>query len=206
MKEYDHYIFDLDNTLVNSRRGYEKAFMTAFKEFNIPYDPNRYDEYIRTPLDMIFSTYYPESPCKYRDFVSIVISTYEKNCLTGVELFPDAKRCIERLSAKGRSMGIVSNSYESHILEILSKLGVLELFSSIVGYDRVSFPKPDPEPVLLCMSEMNADPERSVMIGDSRNDILSGEHAGIDAILISRNDGDIDTSEYNAVIASMDEL
>ncbi len=204
MDRTDHYIFDLDNTLVDSRKGYEKAYRTAFKEFDMPYDPNRYDEYIGTPLDMIFSSYHPNSPCKYRDFLSIVINTYENCYLDNVGLFPDAERCLIRLYNEGKVLGVVSNSYHSHISSILSKLDILELFSSMVGYDDVSFPKPDPEPVLLCMSEMNAIPERTIMIGDSENDIRSGKHAGIRTVLISRNINDPFMTEADEVIDSLD--
>ncbi|MDR3075334.1 MAG: hypothetical protein LBU30_04780 [Candidatus Methanoplasma sp.] len=49
MERREFYIFDLDNTLVDSRGGYEKAFRAAFGEFDMPYDPALYDEYIRTP-------------------------------------------------------------------------------------------------------------------------------------------------------------
>jgi HAD superfamily hydrolase (TIGR01509 family) len=206
MKEYELYIFDLDNTLVDSRKGYEEAFKAGFGEFNIPYDPALYNEYVRTPLDYIFSKYYPNSPCKYRDFVSIVLTTYERSYLNDVSLFPDAERCLDRLSKKGKVLGVVSNSYTSQICAILSRLGVEGMFASFVGYERVEMPKPDPEPVLLCRSEMGAVPERSVMIGDSVNDILAGKGAGLFSVLIDRYCEDIPCDERDLSVGSLDEI
>jgi HAD superfamily hydrolase (TIGR01509 family) len=206
MKRYDSYIFDLDNTLVDSRSGYEEAFIIAFREYGIPYDPTMYNEYIRTPLSLTFSKYYPNSPCRYRDFVSVIISTYEKTCLNGVKLFPDAERCLERLSSAGCGLGIVSNSYMPQITDILQKLGLDDLFSSVVGQDRVVFPKPDPEPVLLCISEMGALPESTVMVGDSVNDVRAGKGAGISSILINRYGEDVLCDECDMRISSLDEL
>jgi len=205
MREYDFYIFDLDNTLVNSRKGYEEAFRAGFKEFDIPYDSALYNEYIRTPLDYIFTKYYPNSPCKYREFVSIILATYERSYMDSVCLFPDAKRCILRLNADGKSIGIVSNSYTEQIANILSKLGVKDMFRSLVGYERVSIPKPDPESVLLCMSEMGASSDNSVMIGDSANDIAAGKAAGLFSVLINRHEEEF-CCEYDVQIRSLDEL
>lgn len=206
MRRYRYYIFDLDNTLVDSRTGYEEAFKTAFNEFDIAYDPDRYDEYISTPLDLTFSAYYPNSPCKYRDFLSLFINTYERTHMNGVKLFPDSKRCLKELSDRDCSIGIVSNSYVLHIESILSKLDIRDLFASVVGQDRVVFPKPDPEPVLLCLTEMDAAPKDSVMIGDSRNDILAGKNSHIDTVLIDRRrTWDIDVCA-NENISSLDEI
>ncbi|MCL1811376.1 MAG: HAD family hydrolase [Methanomassiliicoccaceae archaeon] len=206
MRRYGFYIFDLDNTLVDSRKGYEEAFVTAFEEYGIPYDPKLYNEYIRTPLDMTFSKYYPNSPCRYRDFVSRVIGVYEKTCVNGVGLFPDAERCLGRLSDEGCVLGIVSNSYMAQIREVLERLDISGMFASVVGQDRVAFPKPDPEPVLLCMSEMGARADDSMMIGDGVNDILAGKGAGLFSVLINRHGEDIPCGGCDARIASMDEL
>ena len=57
MKKFGSYIFDLDNTLLDSRKGYEEAYIAAFREYDIPYDPSMYNEYIRTPLSYTFSKY-----------------------------------------------------------------------------------------------------------------------------------------------------
>jgi phosphoglycolate phosphatase-like HAD superfamily hydrolase len=206
MGSYGFYIFDLDNTLVDSRRGYEEAFTAAFEEFGIPYDPSLYNEYVRTPLSLIFSNHFPNSQHRYREFVTSVTSVYEKTCLNGVRLFPDAERCIDRLLGEGCRLGIVSNSYMKQIKEILFRLGIEDMFSSVVGRDRVEFSKPDPEPVLLCMSEMGASSVDSIMVGDSINDVLAGKGAGLFSALINRYGEDIRCDECDMFIGSLDEL
>ena len=206
MRRYGYYIFDMDNTLVDSRKGYEEAFIAAFEEFGMPYDPALYNEYIRTPLSMTFSKYCPGSPNSYKDFVSAISAVYERTCLNGVRLFPDAERCLGRLSGAGCALGIVSNSYMAQIMEILERLRVDGMFSSVVGRDRVAFAKPDPEPVLLCMSEMGASAGGSMITGDSINDVLAGKRAGISSALINRYGEDILCEECDIFIRSLDEL
>ncbi|MDR0887685.1 MAG: HAD family hydrolase [Candidatus Methanoplasma sp.] len=187
MKEYDFYIFDLDNTLVDSSKGYEKAYRTAFREFDMPYDPSKYHEYIRTPLEVVFDMHCKNpTPCKFREFYAIALKTYDKCHTESVDLFPDARECIMALALAGKSMGVVSNSGTPHIKNILSNLGVSGLFGSFVGLERVVVPKPDPEPVLLCIREIDAIGEATVMIGDSVADIAAGSGAGIDTALVTR--------------------
>lgn len=206
MKRYEFYIFDLDNTLIDSREGYEEAFMAGFREFGIPYDPALYNEYISTPLSVTFDNHYPNSPHLFEEFFSVVMNTYDKTCLIGVRLFPDAERCLHRLSKEGCVFGIVSNSFMDQITPILKRLGVENMFRSVVGKDRVVFFKPDPEPVFLCMKEMGASPKNSIMIGDSVNDMIAGKGAGVFSVLIDRDDQDIGCDECDMRISSLDEL
>ncbi len=206
MMRYGHYIFDFDNTLVDSRMGYEEAFIVAFKEYGIPYDPALYNEYVRTPLNLMFSKYYPDSGSRYREFASLITDTYKSTSLNGVGLFPDAERCIERLLEDGRSLGIVSNSYMEQITEIMERIGITDKFASVVGRDRVAFAKPDPEPVLLCLKEMGASRRDSVMVGDSINDVLAGKGAGLSTVLINRYGEDISCDDCDTRIGSLDEL
>jgi len=207
MKEYDFYIFDLDNTIVDSRKGYEEAYMAAFEEYGMPYDPALYNEYVRTPLRLTFDRHRPDAPDEYTDFVSAVVKVYRRTCLNGVRLFPDAERCLQRLRERGCVLGIASNSYMGQIDPILERLDAARLFASVVGRDRVAVGKPDPEPVLLCLSEMRARPEDSVMVGDSVNDVYAGKAAGLSAVLIDRCGEGVDCGgECDATIRSMDEL
>ncbi len=184
---YASYIFDFDNTLADTSRGYRIAYSVSFREFGLPYDPSRYDEYIRTPLYELFEKYYPGCSCRYRDFAALVMSTYDRNYKNTAELFPDAVRCLRQLAARGARLGIVSNSYEQHIRSILHEEGLERCFSSVVGLERMALEKPNPYGVQLCLREMGAPASSCLLVGDSPNDILAGHNAGVDTALLDRN-------------------
>jgi len=53
---------------------------------------------------------------------------------------------------------------------------------AVVTIDDVTKAKPDPEPVLKAISELKADPAKTLMVGDSTMDIQSGVNAGVDTV------------------------
>ena len=204
---YSCYIFDFDNTLADTSRGYRIAYSVSFKEFGLPYNPNKYAEYIRTPLYDLFAQYYPGCTCRYRDFASLVLNTYDRTYKDTAEMFPDAVDCLRALAARGARLGIVSNSYEQHIRAILHEFGLEDLFTSIVGLERMAIQKPHPYAVDLCLREMGAPRTSTLLIGDSPNDILAGHNARIATALIDR-DGVVGPDECGPdyIMASFREL
>jgi phosphoglycolate phosphatase-like HAD superfamily hydrolase len=60
----------------------------------------------------------------------------------------------------------------------LLEVGVIDLFSVGVGFESVSRYKPHPEGVLLALSQLGANAEETVMVGDSPADIEAGKAAG----------------------------
>ena len=186
VKEYRTYLFDLDNTVVDSRHGLEISLRAGFGEFGIPYDPARYDEYVATPLRETWDLHRPGDVCGFREFYAVVMGTYDRCYMDSVELFPDARECLEALAAAGKGLGIVSNSYAVHIEEILIRLDVRDVFGSLVGSDSCSHRKPDPQPVMLCLDELGAEPASAVMVGDSPNDVKAGRRAGTDTVFVDR--------------------
>jgi len=54
-----------------------------------------------------------------------------------------------------------------------------------VGSESVRQPKPDPEPVLLAMALLGVSCEHSLMVGDTRNDILAARAANVPVIAVT---------------------
>jgi len=54
-----------------------------------------------------------------------------------------------------------------------------DFFVQIYGGNSFETKKPDPEGALTLLDETGARPEESVMIGDSQNDVLTAQNAGM---------------------------
>ncbi len=103
-----------------------------------------------------------------------------------ISLYPKIKFILKELHSRGMRLGIVTQKVRE--LEIkgnhtgavseLRELGILELFSVIVGFEDVSHHKPDPYSVNLALSRLEAHPTETLVVGDSAADIEAARASG----------------------------
>jgi len=73
---------------------------------------------------------------------------------------------------------VVTNKPTDASVRILETLGVAHHFSAICGADAFPTSKPDPAPVLAMVHRFQADPGRTLVVGDGPQDIEAGKRAG----------------------------
>jgi phosphoglycolate phosphatase len=95
--------------------------------------------------------------------------------------FPDAVGVIEELRRAGAKIAICTNKYEATSRLLIKKLGLEDLFDTIVGRDTAAAPKPDPAPVRLCLERAGV--RRGVFIGDSDTDVMAAKAAGLASLI-----------------------
>ncbi|RWX75516.1 phosphoglycolate phosphatase [Neorhizobium lilium] len=122
--------------------------------------------------------------------------------------YPGALECLDRLAAAGLGMAVCTNKPEQLALLLMGKLGLTDRFAAITGGDTFPVRKPDARHILGTIDMALADPARSIMVGDSVNDILAAQNAGIASIAVSfgYSDVPVETLGPDHVIASYDEL
>ncbi|AGI47724.1 putative phosphatase [Thermoplasmatales archaeon BRNA1] len=158
-----------------------------FKQFGMAYDPNMDYEYAEMPLDQLFSQHHKGCTCEYRDFVTMTIAAYERNMKSEANIFPDVPLTLGILRSNNRRLGIVSRSYEHHIRMILSDFSMEDAFDSIVGLERAVLQRPNPYTVDLCMREMGADRNNTLLVSSNPLDIETGHNAGVKTALLDRS-------------------
>jgi phosphoglycolate phosphatase len=77
-----------------------------------------------------------------------------------------------------RVMAVLTNKPVRPAQAICEALGLAPYFLNIYGGNSFNTKKPDPEGLLKLMSEANAKPEETVMIGDSQVDVQTARNAG----------------------------
>jgi phosphoglycolate phosphatase-like HAD superfamily hydrolase len=107
-----------------------------------------------------------------------------------IKPFPDTKTTLERLYQKGISMCVVTNvPYFLAEME-LQAFSLQHYFQLILGLgDTQEICKPEPDGILNCMKQCNAQPSTTLMVGDAVVDLLAAKRAGVFPVLIDR-DGD----------------
>ncbi len=112
-----------------------------------------------------------------------IVKEVRKN-VAQVPLHHHTKETLVYLKKQGAKIAIVTSSPRSVIGTTLAYYQFNGLYDALCTEEDVSHVKPDPEIVLLAMRTLNAEPESSIIIGDTVKDILAGKNAGIATALI----------------------
>lgn len=99
-------------------------------------------------------------------------------------LYPGAVDAIEELRTAGYALGVCTNKPADLAETLLQRLGVRDLFGSMIGADTLPVRKPDPAPYFEAVSRAGGDPEMSVLIGDTETDAKTAEAAGVPLVLV----------------------
>ncbi|MGP4863062.1 phosphoglycolate phosphatase [Psychrobacter sp. T6-5] len=99
--------------------------------------------------------------------------------------YPDVDSGLKQLHAAGYTLALVTNKPIRFVPKILESFGWQDLFSEVMGGDSLPVKKPDPAPLLHVCDALNVGVAQSVMIGDSRNDMLAGQNANMDTLGLS---------------------
>ncbi len=77
------------------------------------------------------------------------------------------------------NLAILSNKFSS-LTEIITKeLGIYDRFEMILGPDKLTKMKPDPEGIYKIVERFDSEISKTIIFGDSASDIITGKNAEI---------------------------
>ena len=115
------------------------------------------------------------------DFLKI----YEAGATHKTVPFPNVIKTLDQLQAADYVMAVCTNKPLKATHLILEQLALAPYFTDVAGGDSFAVKKPDPGHITQLLDRMGLSNHPAVMIGDSENDILSGQRAGLPTILLS---------------------
>jgi phosphoglycolate phosphatase len=140
--------------------------------------------------------------------LKIFLEYYEKNLCNATVPYPHVISTLKTLKEK-YTLAIVTNKPFIFVSPILKGLDMDGLFELILGGDSLSQKKPHPMPLLHVCEKLSVSVEASVMVGDSKNDILAANACGMDSIGVTYgyNYGeDIEVHKPTSIIDDFSEL
>lgn len=122
--------------------------------------------------------------------------------------YPGVIAAMDRLEAAGFKLAVCTNKVGMLTLPLLEKLGLKERFVAITCGDTFAFRKPDARHILGTIELAGALPSRSVMVGDSINDIAAAKNAEIPAIAVPFGYSDVPVADLSPdlIISHYDEM
>jgi len=178
---FDLYLFDLDGTLVDTRRDIAEAVNHVLQLHDRPvaelatvisWVGDGVDDMMKRAFKTDEGQFVGELVDEFRSF-------YMDRCTDFSRLYEGCTETLTSLHEQGSHLSVLTNKPQDLSLEILRRLGILQYFDRVVGPDDAELRKPNPSNLLSLMRDVGAGKDQTLMIGDSRNDILVAHNAGV---------------------------
>jgi len=191
IKDKELILFDLDGTLIDSAPDLARSInymLTTIGKEN--FSDEEIDSWVgngaKTLVSRALSGTTIIDTTLDADFVDdalkIFLDFYKENVCVKTVAYPHVASVLEKLKEDGYKMAIVTNKPFEFVEPILSTLGLENYFELSIGGDSLEKKKPEPEPLLYLCEKLGVSVDRTLMIGDSKNDILAATAAEIESI------------------------
>ena len=181
---YDFLIFDLDGTIIDSQKDIATAVNAVRKDFGFePLTIEKVRSYLGSGVKALVDRVVPEKSGEVHAAALEKFKHYYAGCLTDTTVpYGGIEKTLQTLQNKKKA--ILSNKTEFFSREIVKRLGLAKYFTQIWGGDTAGVKKPDPKPILDLMKITKSAPEKTIMIGDSDNDIQAAKAAGVASLAV----------------------
>jgi phosphoglycolate phosphatase len=192
-------IYDLDGTLINSRRDLCIATNVMLSHFGLP--PKSEEElknYIGRGVRHLVSRALGGNEALYAEGFNILRSYYTQHLTENTILYEGVVDVLEHF--KQKKQFVLSNKLDEETKMIIQQLSVSKYFTDVVG-DTEDVPiKPDPAKLLTILDKHCIRRQEAVMVGDSAIDIETGYNAGVTTVFIKGGLGKIGDIKPDIVI------
>jgi len=174
-------LFDLDGTLIDSTEAILESFHNSFNLHNSPHaDDEAIKALIGHPLDVMYRALGVDE-ARVRDFVDTYKEHYRKISTQKTVLLENAKEAVEE-AYKFATLGIVTTKTGKYSRVLMEHFGLMDRFDVLIGREDVTEPKPNAEPILKALQQLDTEGKNIWMIGDTTMDLIAAKRAAINAI------------------------
>ena len=179
-------IFDLDGTLTDTEKFYQKAWPQALEHYGYKCEP-------WMPLELR-SLGRPFAPLKFKewfgeDFDYDRVRSYRKKLIEeylkpGIPLKPGAVEILDYLRESGITVAMATANDIERTKRYLGRIGLLDKFDRIICADMVKQGKPAPDIYSYACESLGLEPGQTIAVEDSPNGVRSAAAAGCKTVMI----------------------
>ncbi|HFS85245.1 MAG TPA: phosphoglycolate phosphatase, partial [Epsilonproteobacteria bacterium] len=116
----------------------------------------------------------------HEEAMQLFFRFYAAQTVEKTRLYPGVTETLHRVYSEGYILALVTNKPYRFVPPLLKGLELDILFSYVLGGDSLAEKKPSPLPLLTVCEHFDIEPKEAVMVGDSHNDILAANAAGME--------------------------
>jgi len=173
-------IFDLDGTLVDSKKDLTASVNYIRNHFGLPaLTEEEIARFIGNGALMLIRRALETKATEpdVQTGLQLFLSYYRAHMLDTTVLYPGVRETLERLT--DCKLAVLTNKPVHFSCAMLDGLGIYKRFAAVYGGNSFDYKKPDPVGVYQILSDTKGQRERTWMIGDSAVDVLTGRNAGV---------------------------
>ncbi len=173
-------VFDLDGTLIDSRRDITTAINRMRGELGLPPIPlaavvTMVGEGARLLVERALGPGFP--PDQVDAALARYLRHYEEVCLDETAAYPGVEEMLVALAGR-YPLALLSNKGEALSRKILDGLGLSRFFAEILGGDSLPTRKPDPAGLRVLAERLGFPLARLLLVGDTWIDAETAHNAG----------------------------
>jgi phosphoglycolate phosphatase len=183
----DLLIFDLDGTLIDSKRDLVNSVNAARGWMDLPplADEHVYS-YVGDGAPMLMRRALPgATEDQLERGLRYFLDYYREHMLDATTLYPGVREALDQLKDAGVTMAILTNKPVRFSVRLIDGLSLSGHFFRIYGGNSFDEKKPSPVGANLLMKESGVEAPGTVMVGDSGVDVRTARNAGIRACGVS---------------------
>jgi phosphoglycolate phosphatase len=171
------FIFDLDGTLVDSRKDLGAAINHIITSCGFdPLTEAEVMEFVGNGVPSFLANLAGGDDGAKFEIFRHYLEYLDTHLLDTTVPFPGV---LETLSRITKRKAVVTNKLTHMAERVIQHVGLKPYIELVVGSDTASRMKPDPAPVLHAVGQCGADISRVVMVGDTGDDIRAATAAGV---------------------------
>jgi phosphoglycolate phosphatase len=178
----DLVIFDLDGTLIDSKKDIVNAVNSTRAHLNLqPLSNDTVASYIGNGAPVLIRRVLGQEATEdqVKEALEFFIEYYRDHALDYTRLYQGVESALARLQSAGVALAVLTNKPVRISRMIVEGLGIGIRFGQVYGGNSFDFKKPNPIGIERLMEEFGAARDRTMMVGDSCVDILTARNAQV---------------------------
>lgn len=177
-------IFDLDGTLIHSAPDLQSAANAALgalgrQTLDLPTVISFIGNGVETLMERCLNATGEYDAPLQQAAMGLFMENYKRNITTLTRPYPGALSALQSFRNAGIALGICTNKPTGPAHEICDQLDLSQFFNVITGAEAGQPKKPDPAPLLNCISALGVSSVDVLYVGDSAIDFLTAQNASV---------------------------
>ena len=184
-------IFDMDGVIVLSESIYTKIFVDMInRDLGLKIKSTDFEKYNGIRFEKRIENICSDNGINLEDEKYIEMANkgrheYATNSMQSLKLNIGILDFLKELKSRGMHIGVGSNGSKKIVEELLVSLGIRDYFESVIAFEDVDHPKPQPDIYLENANNLFVDTQDCLVFEDSISGITAAKRAGMKCVALT---------------------